>query len=200
MVKVMNLEIIKQRKLLFFLVVITIISFVGGLLFISILSKSNQELVKSSINTYFEGVSKGKFFYLKSLYCTLSCNLLMVIFLWIMGISIVGGIVAVGVLIYKSFLVGFSFASIIYTYGIKGTFLGFIYIIPEVILLGLLFVFVYYVISFSILLFKMFFMKKEYNKKIIVTRYVKLLVIAILGVVVYTIISVFLVPNLLRLF
>ena len=200
MVILMNIDMVRKRKLLIILFLIMIISFIVGCLFISILSDNNQELVKDSINSYFDGVSKGSFTYLKSLYSMMTSNLILTIFTWIMGISIIGVLLVSLILIYKSFIVGFSFTSILYTYGFKGVFVAGIYIIPEIINLFVTFLVVYYSISFSVLLFNNLFRKKEFNKRVVVTRYLKLLIITIGINIISSLISVFLIPNILRLF
>lgn len=200
MVKLMNKEKKKVRKLLIFLVFITVISFVFGVLFISILSDSNQELIKNSINSYFDGISKGNMLYLRSLYSILTSNLFFTIFVWIIGISIIGVFFVLGILIFKSFVVGFSFMSILYTYGFKGILLAIVYIIPEIFNLFVIFVLVYYSISFSTLLFNYLFRKKEYNRRVVVTRYLKILIVSLIFTIVSSLISVFIIPNILRIF
>lgn len=196
----MYIEKIKKRKFLVFLVIVMLLSFIFGCLFIAFLSKSNQELVKESINSYFVGIKNGNFQYLRSLYSVLSSNLLLVLFIWIMGISIIGMILAFLLLIYKSFMVGFSFTSILYTYGFKGLLTGIIYILPEVLNLFCIFIVVYYSINFSVLLFNHFFRKKDYNRMVIVKRYLKLLLGTICFVIVNSVIIVFVIPNLLKFF
>lgn len=198
--KLMIKERLKKRKLLIALVIIMVVSFICGVLFVSVLSDSNQELIKSSINSYFNGINNNEMNYLRSLYSVLTSNLLLVIFLWVIGISIVGIILIVLALIFKSFLVGFSFTSIIYTYGFKGLLTGIIYSIPEMIGLFVVFVISYYAINFSFVLFNMLFRKKEYNKKVIVSRYLKLLLIACVVMVLISLLSVFVIPNILRFF
>ena len=196
----MNKEKKKIRKLLIVLVLVTIVSFILGMLFISILSDSNQELVKFSVNGYFDGISKGNMLYLKSLYSILTSNLFLTLFVWVIGISIIGVFFVLGILIFKSFLVGFSFMSILYTYGLKGILLALIYIIPEMFNLFIIFVLVYYSISFSVLLFNYLFRKKEYNRRVVVTRYLKILIVSLIFIIVTSFVSAFIIPNVLRIF
>lgn len=195
----MNIDWIKKRKLLVILLFITIISFILGSLFISILSDNNQVLVKESIINYFNGIKTGDFTYLKSLYSILSSNLIMALFIWIIGISIIGILLVILLLIYESFITGFSLVSILYTYGFKGILVSLIYIIPEVVNLFVLFVLSYYSISFSILLFNYLFRKKDINRKI-VFRYLKYLIISLGIFIVTSLISVFVIPNILKFF
>lgn len=193
-------ENIRKRKLLITLLIITVISFLLGVLFISVLSGANQKLIRTSISGYFDGISKNKMDYLKCLYSVLTSNLLIGSFIWIIGISIIGIFFVVGILVFRSFLLGFSFTSILYTYGFKGIFIGLIYILPEVIGLFIMFLLSYYSISFSILLFNHLFRKKDYNKKVIVSRYLKLLLLSMIGLILVSLVSVFVIPNILRIF
>lgn len=189
---------ISKNKLLLFLIIITIISILLGIFFIAVISNDNQELVKSTINSYFLDINENKIKYFKNLLSIFTSNLFLILFIWIMGISIIGIIISLILLIYKSFLIGFSFTSILYTYGFKGLISGIIYIFPEIINLFIVFVLTYYSISFSILLFNYLFKKKEYNR-IFVRRYLKLLVISSLIIIFSTLISTFVIPNLLRI-
>lgn len=189
---------ISKNKLLLFLIIITIISILLGIFFIAVISNDNQDLVKSTINSYFLDINENKIQYFKNLMSILTSNLFLILFIWIMGISIIGIIISLILLIYKSFLIGFSFTSILYTYGFKGLISGIIYIFPEIINLFIVFILTYYSISFSILLFNYLFKKKEYNR-IFVRRYLKLLVISSLIIIFSTLISTFVIPNLLRI-
>lgn len=196
----MNIEKIKVRKLLLVLASILLLSFIGGLIFISILDDENKKIVISSINNYFNGINKGKIDYFKSFFSEFSGNLFLNLFIWIIGISIVGVVIVVFIMAIKSFLVGFSFCSVLYTYGIKGVFVGLVYIVPEIISLFILFVVSYYSIDFSMLLFKSLFRKKEYNKRVVMTRYLRLLLFSCFGFLLNALISTFLIPNILLLF
>lgn len=196
----MNIGKIKVRKLLLFLVSILLLSFICGVLFISVLDEQNKDLITSSINNYFNSIHKGQITYLKGFLTDFSGNLFLNLFIWLIGISIVGVIVVILGLMFRSFLVGFSFCSILYTYGFKGLVVGVVYIIPQVISLFIFFVISYYAIDFSILLFNYLFRKKDYNKRVIMSRYLKLLLVSSCFVLLNTLINVFLVPNILILF
>ena len=190
----------KVNKLLMVLVIGTLIGFVCGCLFIGVVDGSGRELVRESINNYFNGIFEGKINYITSLCTVLPSNLLINILIWLIGISIIGVFAVGGLLLFKSFLVGFSLSSIIYTYGFKGILICFIYIVPEVINLFVVFLLAYYSISFSILLFNHLFRKKDYNRRIIMKRYIKVFVVCVGITIINTLVSIFLIPNLLRMF
>ena len=190
----------KVNKLLLILLISTIISFILGCLFISIVDNNGRSLIKESINSCFDGIFDGKTNYINGLYTILPRNIFTNIIIWLVGISIVGIIIVSCLLLFKSFLVGFSLSSIIYTYGFKGMLISIIYMISEVINLFIIFLLTYYSISFSILLFNYLFRKKEYNRRIIMKRYIKIFIICLGITILNSLISIFLIPNLLRFF
>lgn len=190
----------KVNKLLLILLISTIISFILGCLFISVVDNNGRSLIKESINSYFDGIFDGKTNYINGLYTILPRNIFTNIIIWLVGISIIGIIIVSCLLLFKSFLVGFSLSSIIYTYGFKGILISIIYMISEVINLFIIFLLTYYSISFSILLFNYLFRKKEYNRRIIMKRYIKIFIICLGITILNSLISIFLIPNLLRFF
>lgn len=196
----MNKEMLRTKKLLLFLGSVVGIGFILGLLFISILSDENKELIRSSITSFFEMINTNKINYLKEFVSDCSSNLGISLIIWLIGISIIGIFIVTGVIFFKSFIIGFSFSSIIYTLGFKGILLAIIYIIPEIISLFIMFILVYYAISFSIILFNYLFKKKEIVRTVIMRRYIKVLVIVGMGTILNSLLRVLVIPNLLKLF
>ncbi len=194
------LKRIRSRRLVSVLLLVTIVFFVLGVLFIAILDKNNQNLINTSITSYFKGIHSDNLDYSKAITTSLMNNLLVNTFIWLLGISIIGIFLVIICLIVKSFILGFSFSSILYTYNIRGLLPSLIYIVPHVITLIITFIVVYYSISFSILLWNYFFRKKEYNRTFITRRYLKLLVFSTITLIIASLIEVFLVPFVLQLF
>lgn len=71
---------------------------------------------------------------------------------------------------------------------------------PHIINLFINFILVYYSISFSILLWNYLFRKKEYNSKVIIKRYIKLLFISTVCLIISSIIEVFFIPFIIQVF
>lgn len=188
----------KTKKLLVVLVVIIIISFILGIFFPAVLSKTNRSLVNSSLTSFFLEISKGKLNYAGALISSLCNNLIIDIFVWLIGISIIGIPIIFLVLIFSSFVLGFSFSSILMFYGFKGILISLIYILPLIINLFVFLITCYYATSFSIMLYNYLFRKKEYSRRIIVSRYIKVLLITCIILIVSSFIEVFLIPNLLK--
>lgn len=191
---------IKARKILSIMTIITIISLILGTLFISILSKDNKELITSNVIDFFSAIKSNNLNYNQILVKSLTNNLLLNIIIWLLGISIIGIPIVIILLFIKSFILSFTFTSIIYTYKYKGIVSAIIYVIPHIINLLLSFVLIYYSITFSKSLFNYLFKKKECNRKELVNRYLKLLVISTFLFIISSIIETYIIPILIRLF
>ncbi len=191
------LKNIKENKLFTTLLIITILSILLGILFPAILTTDNKELIKTSITDYFTAIDNNKIEYIKSLITILSNNIFVTISIWLLGISIIGIIIIIIEVFIKGFIVGFSFTSILVTYGIKGILIGIIYTISNILSLLVTFLLSYYAISFSIMIYKTIFKKKNYPKEIIVKRYIKIGLLALLSSIVISLIEVFIIPKVL---
>jgi len=194
----MIIDFIKKRKLFSILLFVFLISFILGCFFIFFFSDNNKVIVKDGIELYFNGLNNLN--YTENFIVSLINNIGIALIIWLLGISIFGCFIIFIIYFIKSFVVSFSFSSIIYVFGFKGIILSIIYSFSYFINLGILFILSYYGVSFSILLFKYFFKNKDYNRIIIVKRYFKVLIFCCLGIVLNLIIDSYLIPRILLLF
>lgn len=194
----MIIDFMKKRKLFSILLFVFLISFILGCFFIFFISDDNKVIVKDGIELYFNGLSNLN--YTENFIVGLINNIGIALIIWLLGISIFGCFIIFIIYFIKSFVVSFSFSSIIYVFGFKGIILSIIYSFSYFINLGILFILSYYGVSFSILLFKYFFKNKDYNRIIIVKRYFKVLIFCCLGIVLNLIIDSYLIPRILLLF
>lgn len=190
---------LKEKKLFIIIFVVTVISFIIGILLISILSGNNKSLIVKSLNNFFISIKENKLNQSALLYKTLTNNIIINLIIWILGISIIGIPIVISILSFKSLTFGFTISSLIYTYKFNGIIKSIIYIIPNLINLFIIFVLSYYSISFSLMLFNYLFRKKEYNKRIIVNRYLKLLLISLLLLILTAVLESFVIPKLFNL-
>lgn len=189
----------KTRKIFSLMSIITLVSIVLGVLFISILSKENKELVTSSVTSFFNAIKNNEFNYNDVLLKSLTNNLLLNIIIWILGISIIGIPIVLIILFIKSFILSFTFTSILYTYKFNGILSAIIYTLPHILNLFFSFILIYYSLSFSKTLFNYLFRKKECNRKTLVTRYLKILIISIILFICTSLMETYLIPFLIRL-
>ncbi|MCI6898978.1 MAG: stage II sporulation protein M [Bacilli bacterium] len=190
---------LKDKKQFIIIFVICTVAFIIGVLLPSILNEENRKIIQTSLNSFFDTIKNNQLKTNELLFKTLTSNIIIDLILWLLGISIIGIPIVIILLGYKSLSLGFTISSIISTYKLNGVIKALIYIVPNIINLFIFFVISYYSISFSLMLFNYLFRKKEYNKRIIVNRYLKLLVISIIILIFSSVIETYVVPKLFSL-
>lgn len=193
------LKKLKTKKVFIIIFIVTLLAFIIGILLVSIESKDNKELITTSLTTFFNNIKENKLNTQTLLYKSITNNLIINIIVWLLGISIIGLPIVLTILGFKSLTIGFTISSILYTYKLNGLIKVIIYIIPNIINLFVLFVLTYYSMNFSLMLFNYLFRKKEYNKKLIVNRYLKLLILSLLISILTSVIETFILPKLFYL-
>lgn len=192
----MKKRIVKNKLLLRILIMI-LIAFLLGLFYLAILSKTNKGMIQENLNLFFSSIKDLD--YVKGLINSLTTNLIYVALIWILGISIIGVPIIIFLLLTKSFILGFSISSIIYFYQWKGIIIALIYSIPLIFNLFFLFFLGYYGILFSKNLNQLLFMKKNINFKDIMRKYLRILLFTTIGIIISSILEIYLIPNLLKL-
>ncbi len=187
---------IKKRKIFLILLIISIISILFGILFLAILDKNGKMIVSTTMTSYIKNLNYDR----KELFLLLKNNVLITIVMWLFGISLFGVIFELIFLVVKSFTLGFSISSFIYTFKLKGIYIGFIYLFPNIFNLVIYFILGFFAINYSIYLFQYIFKNKEYNLKLIMKRYIRVLLISIFLLIISSLVSYFIVPNILKLF
>ena len=190
-------KILKNKKLTIILLVI-LISALIGLFFISILKDSNKEIITNALENYLETIKNNKINYQSLFIKSLINNIIIILIIWILGISLIGIPIVLILLIIKTFSITFTYTSIISIYKLKGIILSSIYIIPHIFNLFIIFLLSYYSINFSSILFNNLFKQKSYNKTLIIKRYIKLLIISIIFTILSSLLETFIIPSLIK--
>lgn len=188
---------IRQKKLVTLLIIIMIISIILGILFPAIITKEDKSLIIDSVKTFISGIKQNNINYLSGILQSISNNSLVTILVWILGISIIGIPLILLIIFFKGFLVGFSFTSILITYGISGIIKAIIYTLPNIGNLLATFLLGYYAITFSIMIFKNIFKKENRNWQPIVKRYIKIGLFFLIFSILISLVECFLIPKIL---
>ena len=186
-----------KDKLLFTILIITVIAIILGIMYMGIISNDNKNLIEKTINSFFKRLNKIN--YTKGFINSLTTNLIYIVFIWLLGISIIGIPLIILMLIIKSFILGFSISSILYFYKFKGILIAIIYIIPLIINLFSIIYISYYAITFSKNLNKLLFLKKDISFKNIMKKYSKILITSLIISTISSVIEIYLVPSILKL-
>ena len=193
---------LRQKKFYMFLVTLMLIGFISGIIYIFFTSASNKANITKKVIEFFDTIKASTGInYGKSLVNTLFTNLLYVILIWLLGISLIGFPIIIGILFFKSFILGLSISSIISSFGIKGLLGSFLYIFPHNIILIILYLLLgFYSLSFCYKLFSHLFLKRSINFNYGMNRYLKILGISIIITILISLYQVFLSTYFLKLF
>lgn len=118
--------------------------------------------------------------------------------IFILGISIIGIPVIITLYFIKSFMIGFSISSFVFSYGIKGSILSIFYLIPHFINLIFYTILIVFAVKISLLLISSLFGKKEISLKKPVSRYVTYYMIVLVMILFTSLLETFFVPMMLK--
>lgn len=190
-------EIVLKKKIILIGVgIVLVLGLLFGSIYITILSNNDKKELLNNVSIYFDNYKNISFqdeiIIFKE---SLIKNLLYFIFIWILGISIVGFPIILIMIFYKSFLTGFSISSIFAKYKLKGLYKIFLYIFPSKILLLILsIILAVYAINLSNRLASACLKKKSFNFNAYMGKYFLMLLICVLAVVISSLIDAFVIP------
>lgn len=201
LVKAKN-HIISQKRTYIILLSIILLGIISGIFFRFIISSNDKKLVNDSLIKFFNSIKlKDNLKFLNTFINSIINNLFYIILIWLLGISIIGIPLVIILLFFKSFIVGFSISSIIHLYGFKGILGALAYIsINNILFLFILLLISFYSISFSIKLFKYLFLKVNINFKEVMNRYLRILIICLIGIFISSLIETFITSYLIKFF
>ena len=199
--KMINGEFKKNKKLYIFVLTLLILGFISGTLFITILSSEDKKIVGETISNFFIQIKNNNIDFIYAIRTSLTTNLLYIIFVWLLGISIIGIPLIIFLIFIKSFILGFSISSIIFKYKLGGTLLSLSYIFPHQLLNLVVISFIgLYALKVSISLLCLILTRKHINFKLIIKKYFVVLVLCVILSIISTSFETFVCPYFIKLF
>lgn len=190
---------ISNKKIIVFLVGLFLIGLIAGSIFITIISKSDQALVKEYIKEFVNKADKNKLNYLEALKNASLSNGLFIVIVWLLGFSIIGIPIVIFMYFSKAFILGFSLSSFILQYKFKGLLLALIYFFPHHVVNILAYTLIMiYSLKISFILINSIIKKKTISFKAIMNRYLIVFAVSIGMVIVASLYECFIVPFLIR--
>ncbi len=188
-----------NKKIIVFLVGLFLIGLIAGSIFITIISKSDQALVKEYIKEFVNKADKNKLNYLEALKNASLSNGLFIVIVWLLGFSIIGIPIVIFMYFSKAFILGFSLSSFILRYKFKGLLLALIYFFPHHVVNILAYTLILiYSLKISFILVNSIIKKKTISFKAIMNRYLIVFAVSIGMVIVASLYECFVVPFLIR--
>ena len=169
------------------------------MLFVFILKDSDYHNVTESLNGFINGVLNNELNYGLSLKSNMIANIIYVFVIWGLGISFIGLPIILFLYFIKVFSIGFTISAITLNYGLRGLVYSFIYIFPHNILNVFIFGFLtIYSVIYSFRISSSFFKKESIDFKPIINKHKYVLLIALLGVIITSLYSTYIMPYILK--
>lgn len=190
-----------NKKMITFLVGLMLIGVVAGSVFVAFLTKTDQGMLKEYISTFMTNIEENKINYSSGLINGLTSNLFYVTVIWLLGISVIGIPITLFMFFSKAFVLGFSLTSIIMNYQLKGTILAFFYIFPHHIFNMMIYIILMiYSLTVSLKIIKSMIKKEAFDFRKIIYQYSFILLCSCIGVCLTTIMEVYFLPTILKVF
>ncbi len=192
--KVFNVD----KKVFYFLAIISIIAIITGSLFVTVLSNTDKEIISNSLNDYITNIGNIKM-NLKEFINNFILNIIYASIIWILGISIIGLPIVIIIIFFKSFLISFTISSFIINYKFKGLLYSLIYIIPHAIINLIIYIYLgIYSIKFSSSIIKSIIYNKSLNFKSCIISYLKIFIMSLFVIVFTTLYETYIMPIILK--
>jgi len=189
-----------NKKIVLFLAIIALIALISGSILVVLLDKSDKSIISTYLNNFINDLSQNKIEYIPVLKDSLISNIMLVLGIWLLGISVIGIPIILFLCFSQIFTFGFALASIILNYKFKGLLLAFIYTFPHYLMfMVMLLIITSYSIILSTKIITTIFKKKQLDFKIISNKYLWILLFSFIIVIICSLYETFLLPNIIKL-
>lgn len=187
-----TLSVPKSNKI--FIGILTIIAIISGSLFYFKLNPNDQSLIK----TYIENLTINSEY--NSLISLLGINFLLILLVWIFGISVIGVIINLFIYFVKVFIMSLEVTTLINLYSGRGILISLINIFPHQILNLFIFsILVIYAVNLSLTLIIAIIKKETISFASIIKAYNKVFLISLFLIIITIIYEYYIAPIILKL-
>lgn len=188
-----------NKRMLIFLIVLGIIALIVGSIFVVILNATDKNLIKEYLENFINNIDSGQLDYLEALKNISISNYLYIITIWLLGISVIGIPIIIFMYFMKCFMVGFSIASIIVNYKLKGVLFSLIYVFPHHIINLIMYtILVLYSLTLSLKIGQAVLKKKNINFKLIINKYTLIVILTLIVITLMNLFEVYITPILIK--
>lgn len=189
-----------NKRMLVFLFTLLFMAVLFGSFFATKLGQNDLNEIKTSLESFFTMTKQDQLQPIQAFFQTFGANISFAIAIWILGISVIGAPLMIVLFFMKAFTLGFTIASLIKIYHMKGLLYSFIYVFPHQVINLLVFTFfIMFSMSLSITLFQALIKKKTVDFSKIMNRYLFVLVFTIVILIITALLEIYLMPFLFRM-
>ena len=189
-----------NKRMLVFLFTLLFMAVLFGSFFATKLGQNDLNEIKTSLESFFTMTKQNQLQPIQAFFQTFGANISFAIAIWILGISVIGAPLMIVLFFMKAFTLGFTIASLIKIYHMKGLLYSFIYVFPHQVINLLVFTFfIMFSMSLPITLFQALIKKKTVDFSKIVNRYLFVLVFTVVILIITALLEIYLMPFLFRM-
>lgn len=197
----LKLSIKHNKKLLVFLITLGVIGIITGSIFNVMLNETDKTLVSGYITNFFKNISNNTLDNVFAIKNGLTSEFSYVLIIWLLGISVIGIPIILFMYFSEFFVLGFSISGIISNYGFKGCLLSLSYIFPHKIINVIVYTLLtLFTLKVSGKILYTIIRREKLDFKVVLNKYLLILLISIGIVVLTTLFEVFVTPIIIKLF
>ena len=194
--KIKNI-ILPNKKINYFVFSVISIGFITGCIFLMLISNSDKEIVLNSVKNFVININPNRLEILKNVSII---NFIYIILLIIFSLSLIGSILNIFIIYFKSFILGFTISSLVLTYNLKSIPIIISYLLPSQLLnLFIIYILGIYSLLFSFKIIRQVIYKKDNYIKIFIRKYIIIIIICLIITIISTIFESFIFPLLIDL-
>ena len=191
--------ILPSKKINYFVITILLFGVISGSIFLIVLNDTDKSNAILQIETFISNIDGNKIDNGLALKNSLIINYIFVGLIWGLGLSIIGVIFNIFLTYIKGFIIGFSISSIFLTCKYKGILMGLLYIFPhQIINIIVVCILTIYSIMFSHNLLTIIVSKSVKKNRLMLKKYVIILVFSVIASFISSILEIYMFPNLLK--
>ena len=192
--------VLPYKKINYFILGLIILGIISGTIFFIIINNDEKTAVIKQINNFFKDIDTNTINNGLAFKNAFYSNTLLVVIIWILGMSVIGMFINIFLVYLKSFIIGFSISSIIGTYGIKGIPASIIYVFPhQIINILAISIMGIYSIIFSIYIIKLIIKKNNNNNRNMIKKYMLIFIITIIMILISSLLEAYFLPAIMKL-
>ena len=189
-----------NKRMIVFLFTLLFMAVLFGSFFAAKLDTKDIDTIQSSLDTFFTMTRQNKLNSFQAFFQSFGANIIFTGAIFLLGISVIGAPLMIVLFFMKAFTLGFTIASMVKIYHLKGLLYSFIYIFPHQVMNLLVFIFfIMFSMSLSITLLQAILKKKTVDFSKVLNRYIFILVITIFILIITSLLEIYLMPFLFRM-
>ena len=189
-----------NKRMIVFLFTLLFMAVLFGSFFAAKLDTKDIDTIQSSLDTFFTMTRQNKLNSFQAFFQSFGANIIFTGAIFLLGISVIGAPLMIVLFFMKAFTLGFTIASMIKIYHLKGLLYSFIYIFPHQVMNLLVYIFfIMFSMSLSITLLQAILKKKTVDFSKVLNRYIFILVITIFILIITSLLEIYLMPFLFRM-